>query len=139
MQHSINAQQWTAVGSLPAAGNSNTVRNYRFVHEGPFKNSIQHYYRILQRDLDEKFSYSKVIRIEYADAPQDVVLYPNPATDVLHISLSERQELRLVNTQGVVVWKGVLPAGRHEIPVSHFASGAYVLQTEKGAYKVILK
>lgn len=139
VQHSINAQQWTSVGNLPAAGNSNTVRNYRFVHEGPFKNSIQHYYRILQRDLDGKFSYSKVIRIEYLDGATDVVLYPNPASDVLHINITERQELRLVNIQGVVVWKGVLPAGRHEIPVSNFATGNYILQAGKGIYRVVIQ
>ena len=138
VQHSINAQQWTAVGNLPAAGNSSTVRNYRFVHEGPFKASIQHYYRILQRDLDGKFSYSKVIRIEYPEASPDVVLYPNPAKEVLLVNLTERQEMRLVNMQGVVVWKGVLPAGRHEIPVSNFATGNYILQTERGAYKVVI-
>ena len=139
VQHSINAQQWTAVGTLPAAGNSNTVRNYQYVHEGPFKNSMQHYYRILQRDLDGKFSYSKIIRIEYPEATTDVVLYPNPASDVLHVNLTERQELRLVNMQGVVVWKGVLPAGRHEIPVSNFAAGNYILQAGKGTYKVMIR
>ena len=139
VQHSINAQQWTGVGNLPSAGNSNTVRNYRFVHEGPFKNSMQHYYRILQRDLDGKFSYSKVIRIEYPEASTDVVLYPNPTSDVLHVNLTERQELRLINMQGIVVWKGVLPAGRHEIPVSHFATGNYILQVGKGTYKVMIQ
>ena len=139
VQHSINAQQWTAVGGLPAAGNSNIVRNYQYLHEGPFKNSMQHYYRILQRDLDGKFSYSKVIRIEYPESVTDVVLYPNPASDVLHVNLTERQELRLVNMQGVVVWKGVLPAGRHEIPVSNFAAGNYILQAGKGTYKVMIR
>jgi len=139
VQHSINAQQWTSVGNLPAAGNSNTLRDYRFVHEGPFKNSMQHYYRILQRDLDGKFSYSKVIRIEYPEAATDVVLYPNPASDVLHVNITERQELRLVNMQGVVVWKGVLPAGRHEISVSNFATGNYILQAGKGIYKVVIQ
>lgn len=139
VQHSINAQQWTAVGTLPAAGNSNTVRNYQYVHQGPFKTSMQHYYRILQRDLDGKFSYSKVIRIEYPEAATDVVLYPNPTSDILNVHLTEREEIRLVNMQGIVVWKGVLPAGRHEIPVSHFAAGNYILQAGKGTYKVMIQ
>jgi len=136
VQHSINAQQWTAVTTLPAAGTSGTVRNYQFLHKGPFNSSTQHYYRILQRDLDEKFSYSKVIRIEYPENKTDVVLYPNPAKEVIHINLAEYQELRLINMQGIVVWKGVLPVGHHQIPISNFASGAYLLQTGKETYKV---
>lgn len=139
VQHSINAQQWTTVSSLPSAGNSNTVRNYRFVHEGPFKNSKQYYYRILQRDLDDKFSYSNVIRIENTEGVTDVVVYPNPASDLLHVDLTERQEIKLVNLQGVVVWKGVLPAGRHDIPVSNFATGNYILQAGKRTYKVVIQ
>ncbi|MFM7671715.1 MAG: FG-GAP-like repeat-containing protein [Bacteroidota bacterium] len=136
VQHSINAQQWTAVSTLPAAGTSGTVRNYQFLHKGPFNSSTQHYYRILQRDLDEKFSYSKVIRIEYPENKIDVVLYPNPAKEVIHINLAEYRELRLINMQGIVVWKGVLPVGHHQIPLSNFASGAYLLQTGKETYKV---
>lgn len=139
VQHSINAQQWNVIGTLSAAGNSSTVRNYRFLHEGPFKGSVNHFYRILQRDLDGKSSFSKVISIDYPPLSNDIVVFPNPASDVINVNLAERQELRLVNMQGRVVWKSVLPAGRHEIPVSHFASGPYVLQTAKGAYKVILK
>jgi Secretion system C-terminal sorting domain len=123
----------------PAAGNSSTVRNYQYVHQGPFKTSLQHYYRILQRDLDGKFSYSKVIWIDYPEGARDLVLYPNPASDVLHVSITERLELRLVNTQGVVVWKGVLPAGRHEIPVSNFAAGNYILQAGKETYKAMIR
>lgn len=139
VQHGINAQQWNAIGTLSAAGNSNTVRNYRYLHEGPFKSSINHFYRILQRDLDGKFSYSKVISIEFPPLSNDVLVFPNPASDVINVNFAERQELRLVNMQGVVVWKGVLPAGRHEIQVSQFATGNYILQAEKGSYKVMIQ
>jgi hypothetical protein len=137
--HSINAHQWTAVGTLPAAGNSTTTRHYQFLHRGPFKSSTKQFYRILQRDLDGKYSYSKVISVEYPETATDVVLYPNPTSDVLHVNLTERQEIRLMNIQGEVVWKGVLPAGRHEIPVSHLATGNYMLQAGKGTYKLMIQ
>lgn len=139
VQHSINTQQWNTIGTLPAAGNSNSVRNYQFLHEGPFKSSINHFYRILQRDLDGKSSFSKIIRIEYPMSENDIIIYPNPVHDVLHINIKKRQELRLTNIQGVIVWKSVLLPGRHEIQVSQFASGTYLLQSGKSTYTLIIQ
>ena len=139
VQHSINALQWNSLGELPAAGNSNGIRSYRFVHEGSFKNSLQHYYRILQRDLDGKFSYSKVIKIDHSDALNEVELYPNPTSDVLHVQLKKSQEIRLMNLSGKIVWEGQLAAGHNEIIVSSYPAGTYFLQTGSGVYRVLLQ
>ena len=138
VQHSTNSQQWTAVGSLPAAGNSNTVRNYRFVHEGPFKNSIQHHYRILQRDLDGKFSYSKIVSITFNESGSDVMIYPNPVREIITIFLAESQQVRLLNMAGTIVWKGRLAAGRNQLSVAHFPKGVYMLQTNIGPQRIII-
>lgn len=138
VQHSTNTQQWNTIGTLSAAGNSNSERNYQFLHEGPFKSSINHYYRILQRDLDGKSSFSKIIRIEYPMSESDIIIYPNPVHDVLHINIKKRQELRLTNIQGVIVWKSVLLPGNHKIQVSQFESGTYLLQSVEGTFKLII-
>ena len=138
VQHSANSQQWTAVGSLPAAGNSDTVRNYRFVHEGPFKNSIQHHYRILQRDLDGKFSYSKIVSITFNESGSDVRIYPNPVRDIITIFLAESQQVHLLNMGGATVWKGRLAAGRNQLSVAHFPKGVYMLQTNTGPQRIII-
>jgi autotransporter-associated beta strand protein len=137
VQHSMDTREWTSLGRVAAAGNSTATRTYEFKHENPLKGNPFHYYRIKQNDLDGKYTYSKVIRIDYAEALANIVVYPNPVSDMLHVNLTERQEIRLVNMQGVVVWKGVLPAGRHDIQVSKFSSGTYMLQTSKGTYKVM--
>jgi hypothetical protein len=138
VQHSTNSQQWTAVGSLPAAGNSNSVRNYRFVHEGPFKNSIQHHYRIFQRDLDGKFSYSKIVSITFNESGSDVMIYPNPVREIITIFLAESQQVRLLNMAGTIVWKGRLAAGRNQLSVAHFSKGVYMLQTNTGPQRIII-
>jgi hypothetical protein len=130
VQHSTNTLSWTPLGTVAAAGNSTTTRQYSFTHATPFKGSVYNYYRILQRDLDGKFSYSKIASLIYDDPGPDVFVYPNPATGTVTIYLAESQEVRLINLAGATVWKGTLAAGRNQLPLTHLAKGMYWVLTE---------
>lgn len=125
VQHSTNAVSWSSLGTVDAAGNSNTTRSYSFTHNTPFKGNIYNYYRILQRDLDGQFSYSKIASLIYDEPGADVIVYPNPATGSLTIYLAETQDVRLVNVAGATIWKGTLTAGRNQLNLTRFAKGIY--------------
>lgn len=129
VQHSTNTLSWTALGSVMAAGNSTTARQYSFTHNTPFKGGVYNYYRILQRDLDGKFSYSKIASLIYDEPGADVIVYPNPAKEAVTIYLAESKEVKLVNVTGATVWRGTLAAGRNNISLSHLAKGVYWVVT----------
>ena len=129
VQHSINTLSWTPLGTVAAAGNSTTTRQYSFTHATPFKGNVYNYYRILQRDLDGKFSYSKIASLIYDEPGPDVFVYPNPATEAVTVYLAESQDVRLINVAGATVWKGTLSAGRNQIPLTHLAKGVYWVVT----------
>ena len=125
VQHSTNTVSWTPLGTVAAAGNSTTTRQYSFVHNTPFKGGVYNYYRILQRDLDGKFSYSKIASLIYDEPGADVLVYPNPATETLTIYIAESKEVKLINVAGATVWRGTLQAGRNQINLQLFAKGIY--------------
>ena len=127
VQYSTNTTNWDAIGTIKAAGNSSATRNYSFTHQTPLKNSAYNYYRILQRDLDGKFSYSKIVSIIFSEPGPDMSVYPNPVSDVLTVYLSESKLVRLINAAGAIVWQSNLPAGRNQISVSQYSKGVYVL------------
>jgi hypothetical protein len=129
VQHSTNTLSWTPLGTLAAAGNSTTTRQYSFTHATPFKGNVYNYYRILQRDLDGKFSYSKIASLIYDEPGPDVFVYPNPAKEAVTVYLAESQDVRLINVAGATVWKGTLSAGRNQIPLTHLAKGVYWVVT----------
>ncbi len=129
VQHSTNTLSWTPLGTLAAAGNSTTTRQYSFTHATPFKGNVYNYYRILQRDLDGKFSYSKIASLIYDEPGPDVFVYPNPATEAVTVYLAESQDVRLINVAGATVWKGTFSAGRNQIPLTHLAKGVYWIVT----------
>jgi hypothetical protein len=139
VQHSTNTLSWTPLGTIPAAGNSTTTRQYSFTHATPFKGGVYNYYRILQRDLDGEFSYSKIASLIYDEPGPDVFVYPNPATGTVTIYLAESQEVRLINLAGATVWKGTLAAGRNQLPLTHLAKGIYWVLTETGKKQLLVQ
>jgi hypothetical protein len=133
VQHSTNTLSWTPLGTIFAAGNSNLVRSYNYTHKTPQKGGVYNYYRIMQRDLDGKFSYSKIASLIYDEPGPDVFVYPNPATEAVIVYLYESQDVRLINVAGAIVWKGTLAAGRNQIPLTRLAKGVYWVVT--GSFK----
>lgn len=139
VEHSTNTQSWAILGTVDAAGNSNSPRNYTFTHNSPFKGNIYNYYRIKQRDLDGQFSYSRIVSLVYGEPGADVMVYPNPATTSLMVYLASYEEVRITNLVGATVWKSNLPAGRHQISVAQFARGVYLLQVGNQWRKIVLQ
>ena len=125
VQFSNNAQSWATLGTVGAAGNSTTPRQYSFTHSTPFRGNVNNYYRIMQRDLDEKFSYSKIVSLIYDKTGPDIFIYPNPAKDVVTIFLVKPQEVKLINVEGAILWKGTLASGNNKIPLTNLARGTY--------------
>ena len=139
VQYSTNTQDWSVLGTVAAAGNSSTTKEYNFTHNSPLKRSIYNFYRIKQNDLDGKFSYSKIVSIVYNEPGPEVQVYPNPVKDVITIYLAESQQLRLVNMAGATVWQGFKTAGRSQLSVSHLPKGVYMLLTVKGPQQILIQ
>jgi hypothetical protein len=139
VQFSTNAADWQTIGTVPAAGKSESPRDYSLLHQSPQKGGVNNFYRILQRDLDGAFGYSKIVSI-IMDAPgPDVMIFPNPASNLLTVYIAESQKLRLINSSGATVWQAALSAGRHQIAVSHYQKGVYFLMTNNGPQKVVIQ
>ena len=139
VQYSTNTQDWSALGTIAAAGNSSVLRSYQFIHNSPLKGNVYNYYRILQRDLDGKFSYSKIVSIIYNEPGIEVQVYPNPVKDIITIYLAESQQIRLVNMAGATVWQGSMTAGRNKLLISHLPKGVYTLITLKGPQQILIQ
>jgi Secretion system C-terminal sorting domain len=140
VQHSLNTVDWSTLGTLLAAGNSTVACNYSFTHTTPVKAvNVYNYYRILQRDLDGKFSYSKIVSILFNEPGPEVVVYPNPVDDILNIYTATEQVVSLYNAAGSLVWKAKLPAGRNQLPVNKLSKGVYILATNQLKTRIIIR
>lgn len=86
IERSANARQFISLGRVAAAGNSSTVKDYSFTDVLPEKG--HNFYRLKMVDADGSFKYSNVILLKRVDDNSIIALYPNPAREAIHISLS---------------------------------------------------
>ena len=137
VQHSPDGNTWQLVGTVAAAGNSQREKSYRLLHTKPVS---ANFYRIRQIDLDGRFSFSKVISVRFDGEGKSLLIYPNPAKDVLTLYLLHTQEVKILNLKGEQMWSGRLSAGRHVIRVNHLMRGIYIIRSSSsGIQKMILQ
>jgi hypothetical protein len=62
IERSINGYQFEKIGRVNAAGNSNTLKAYKFIDNFPVKG--MNYYRLKEVDLDDQYKYSDIRKVE---------------------------------------------------------------------------
>ncbi|HMG15935.1 MAG TPA: hypothetical protein VK590_10845, partial [Saprospiraceae bacterium] len=77
------------IGMIKAMGNTQAETNYRFVDEMPL---LVCYYKLKLLDLDKNYSYSKIIVLSNKENNQEIILYPNPANELLNIDFNSSYE-----------------------------------------------
>lgn len=130
VQASQNGASWTTIGSVPAAGNSQSVNHYHFndpAVSGKF-------YRIRQVDVDGQ---SQLTTVQLADCNQSGwKVWPNPVEEQLQISMmsagSDRAVINVYDNLGrLVISKPVgLSAGNNQfqLPVHTLQAGHYMIE-----------
>lgn len=129
---STDAKTWLKIGELAAKGESRTLESYSFFD--PLFSSLQImppvvYYRLKMIDLDETFTYSRIVSLHLRS---DVLskVFPNPAQKQLNFSTDTAVTgYRMVNTSGrIVIQKTGFNAQTGAIDLPELQSGIYVLE-----------
>lgn len=127
IQHSVNAVNWTNIDEVLAGGNSSIVLQYQFIHTSPALGD--NYYRILQRDIDDRFSYSIIRRVE-VKVTGGIQILGNPVVgEKLAFKVNEPIELSLLSMDGRVIWRKKFSAGFHQENLQMLSLGIYYLRS----------
>ena len=137
VQHRADNADWKNIFITSAAGNSNTAKYYDYTHQAPSTGT--NYYRILQTDLDGRFSYSEVKRV-LVETNQKSFSIKNTiiSNGILQVQTQQAVYLRVFNSAGKLVLQKSLAAGTHEISLSNAGSGIYYVQADDIVRKIIL-
>src|SRR6185369_6247111 len=87
VERSVDGINYETIAVVDGAGNSTVMLNYGTVDKNPYEGIS--YYRLMQTDYDGASSYSQTVIINNSFATTaDVMVYPNPVTDHVLISVS---------------------------------------------------
>jgi hypothetical protein len=131
VEHSIDGINFTPLQTVAATGNSSRVNNYQFENAGIKAGT--NYYRIRQTDKDGKYSYSKIVTLQYRKNGMPMVLAPNPTRNQLSVWLPESSggcTIRIFNQLGQMMQQQPVPIGATQLKVntSKLQPGYYRLQ-----------
>jgi hypothetical protein len=88
VERSADGINYTALGKVSAAGNSNTTKDYSYTDASPY--SGINYYRLKQVDKDGAFKLSQVVTVGGSSTKTFEQIYPNPVHDQLNIVLDNQ-------------------------------------------------
>lgn len=136
VERSIDGITFTAIGNVPATGNSANA-NYSFTDEDvENQQSAIVFYRLKMVDIDGAFKSSNIISVTLADITSNINVAPNPVTRDTKVTFvtpadgSVQYKLqdnagRVIMTNFIQSKKGTL--NTITINMQHYAAGAYYL------------
>jgi hypothetical protein len=83
VQRSGNAKDFASIGQVPAAGNSNLVKDYSFADPSPLAGN--NFYRLRLVDLDGSYTYSKILEVTATVSGQSIEVFSNPFHDQIGV------------------------------------------------------
>jgi Secretion system C-terminal sorting domain len=138
VERSADGENWTAIGTVEARGNSSIAVNYAFTDEQPLTGT--NFYRLEMVDLDNSTTYSQV-EVVRTSGVTTISFFPNPARDYVNVSLADNNNnastatvtVRLVNVMGQVMQEKQVENMTGTVvtfQVTNYAAGVYILTVE---------
>ena len=152
VERSVDAVRFEKFATIPTNRQLST-NSYQTIDTNPFSNEVL-YYRLKQVDVNGSYKYSKIISLQRGGkAKGNVSLYPNPATDMVNVSI--QSNTKTMATIAIVDMLGrelgfftqnlVVGNNQFEMNISNFAAGTYIakiwtenneIRTEKKFIKI---
>ncbi len=114
------------IGWHAGAGTSSQPVSYSFLDSAELP-AGNYYYRLKQVDFDGTCAYAGVQHVSLAvQSEQEIILYPNPVRDNLHIRSSGPCLVEMYTLTGTLVQRYAL-SGEETVPMQDLAAGTYLV------------
>lgn len=134
LESSEDGVYFSKITTVNPIGNQTSLNHYNYLDFNYFKPIT--YYRLKMVDLDYSYEYSQIVSVEYGkNKDSQIIVFPNPASDELYISLIAPEQ-----KEGVIEIKDLLGRSIYSqkinlsqgvensyINTSNFASGTYIV------------
>jgi uncharacterized repeat protein (TIGR01451 family) len=99
------------------------------------------YFRLKMADKDGTITYSNVVVLR-GEKSSGFVVMNNPVKGDIRVSVLDDKligtEIKLINSQGIVVYKGRISGTSISISTATYSAGVYILNTEMGNQKIVV-
>ncbi|MBS1661169.1 MAG: T9SS type A sorting domain-containing protein [Bacteroidetes bacterium] len=124
IERSSDGKSFSAIGVVAAAGNSSNLVDYSFTDNTPLDGS--NYYRLKQRDLDEKFTYSPMRLVNFGATGKLFWHATGKHTVEVTLQQGNNENYSVSDVNGRVLTQGQLSYGK--TTVSNLPAGVYFVR-----------
>lgn len=130
VQRSKDGSDWIKIGFVNSAGNSSTGKSYQFTDATP--SSGKNFYRLLQYDLDNQVTHSSIVVVDFS--ANDFYTLQHTGNGLYQIAIVSAKpiELSIVDLSGKKLFGKTAAQGLHQLDISRYAQGIYLLWIRKG-------
>jgi hypothetical protein len=132
IERAADSRNWTPIGSVAGAGNSDNLNKYEFFDRSPLT-GLQ-FYRLKEVSTDGAVHYSWIRSVTFGTKNTATLnIYPNPSADRVTVALPDISTentitLHILNATGQLVsTKTLLPISAQMIDLSDLPAGQYTL------------
>jgi hypothetical protein len=137
VENSLNGTTFSAIANIATKGNNSSLtNNYSYLHKNPADGV--NYYRLKMIDIDGKYKYSPVIKINNVlEKRINIVTYPNPVSNEVRITIpaawqNKKVVYEIFNASGQTI-KRVETANSSQtetMSVSSLSPGFYIVRVK---------
>lgn len=135
--------QFIAIGTKVGHGTSNELHRYRFLDTEAQVGD--NFYRLKQVDFDNSFSYSGIRKVHITELGNRIVVYPNPANEVVNLKLphdfytGDELHIHLYDAQARLIYNEKIDGTKsiHPIDIKGLPRGVYILQVGQAIHRII--
>jgi len=142
IERSPDSYRFPEIGQVQGAGDSNTPQDYSFTDTRP--HSGKNYYRLKQVDFDGKYTYSKVVSVNFGKTG-GLLLSPMPTSNELNVTLDkpivEDGQWQVLDISGRVLRTGMFPAETtdYQLNAADLPVGSFVFRLVAGQEVLVKK
>lgn len=136
---SSSVVNFTTIGTVKAAGNSDVKLSYSFTDVQPLQGN--NLYRLKTVDKDGKISYSNIVSVNRA-APIGLKIYPNPVANVVKVDgldANNTSTINIISITGNRLSSAITSGSSYSLNIQQLAAGTYYLQVTTNKTTTTLK
>jgi ELWxxDGT repeat protein len=136
IERSTDRKNFTKAGTVTAAGNSSVEKQYAYTDRNITSlGAAVVYYRLKMMDIDNKFSYSRIVAVNINAKEAVVMLYPNPVRENTTLMISvikkEKMSYKFIDQNGRTVQQKNITVNEGSnsiiIPTNSLVAGMYTI------------
>lgn len=127
VQRSDDGIHFTAIGWINSNRGNTLINQYRFIDHSP--HARKNFYRLKQVDLDNRYTWSGIRMLDMNKEKQSLLLFPNPANDVISLSgVAAGEQLHLYDAAGKLLLFKKISGTQEMLEIAQLLKGVYLLR-----------